>query len=591
MRKRLLPLALALAVCLGLLPTAATAAQNSGYNLTPAQAELYLDKLLTTRDEHLNLMIGDSQSGFDELLNYGRTGLLMAKLIDLDHDGVPVLLLVYFTDISGFGYDEEDGTCWYSSAQIQCELWKVNGNKLEKRMSKELYDSADWGDCGIYLYRGAKEDGIVARNTSGITWGPRHEVSISRGSRMDELTYMEYDEYFEASGDTSVWKWNDTELSKSQAKQYYDEYVGKSEALVEMNSFLSDLPSAAEVEQDIQDTVSTLCQSLVSGWYLSKMPYLGDISNFYLFPEQAAEYAKALREFTIGMAYVDAVLFPKGNGKIGLAMGLVPYDWWGGTGSTNRSIFEVYGGPGDRYGSISENYVEVNGQGGTFVYPFSNGLKEWEECIWTFGGHEYRDNYGGNIIDTAVAEARLKDLEGTSLYIWDGGGNHPAEVAIAALEVYAASAPAIAYPSAQTVTVDGAPVEFQMYALQDASGNPTNYVKVRDVAGILNGTAAQFTVGYYNGAVHLVKGWAYTPNGSEGKTPFSGNQIYTKSAAQTDVDGAWLDLDAITLTDAAGGGYTYYKLRDLAQALGFNVGWNGEKGVYIETDKPYDPSN
>ncbi len=26
-----------------------------------------------------------------------------------------------------------------------------------------------------------------------------------------------------------------------------------------------------------------------------------------------------------------------------------------------------------------------------------------------------------------------------------------------------------------------------------------------------------------------------------------------------------------------------YKLRDLGQALGFNVGWSAEKGVYIET--------
>ena len=28
---------------------------------------------------------------------------------------------------------------------------------------------------------------------------------------------------------------------------------------------------------------------------------------------------------------------------------------------------------------------------------------------------------------------------------------------------------------------------------------------------------------------------------------------------------------------------TYYKLRDLGQALGFHVGWSAEQGVYIET--------
>lgn len=42
------------------------------------------------------------------------------------------------------------------------------------------------------------------------------------------------------------------------------------------------------------------------------------------------------------------------------------------------------------------------------------------------------------------------------------------------------------------------------------------------------------------------------------------------------------------LFDDDGGGFTYYKLRDLGMALGFNVGWNTETGTaFIETDKPY----
>ena len=31
---------------------------------------------------------------------------------------------------------------------------------------------------------------------------------------------------------------------------------------------------------------------------------------------------------------------------------------------------------------------------------------------------------------------------------------------------------------------------------------------------------------------------------------------------------------AILLTDDQGGGYTYYKLRDLGKVLNFNVGWS-----------------
>lgn len=41
------------------------------------------------------------------------------------------------------------------------------------------------------------------------------------------------------------------------------------------------------------------------------------------------------------------------------------------------------------------------------------------------------------------------------------------------------------------------------------------------------------------------------------------------------------------LTEYQGGGYNYFKLRDLGAALGFNVGWSKEQGVFIESDKPY----
>lgn len=42
-------------------------------------------------------------------------------------------------------------------------------------------------------------------------------------------------------------------------------------------------------------------------------------------------------------------------------------------------------------------------------------------------------------------------------------------------------------------------------------------------------------------------------------------------------------MDAILLTDDAGSGYTYFKLRDLGEALGFTVDWSAEKGIFIET--------
>lgn len=143
-----------------------------------------------------------------------------------------------------------------------------------------------------------------------------------------------------------------------------------------------------------------------------------------------------------------------------------------------------------------------------------------------------------------------------------------------------------AYASNQTVTVDGRPVQFQMYALKDANGNLTNYIKLRDMAYILNDTQAQFAVGY-DGTISLTTGQPYAVGGTEMTTPFSGNRGYRGGAQGVKVNGTTVNMTAITLTDANGGDYNYFKLRDLGKALGFNVGYSNASGVFIETDKPY----
>ncbi|MBU5435258.1 copper amine oxidase N-terminal domain-containing protein [Pseudoflavonifractor sp. MSJ-37] len=139
-----------------------------------------------------------------------------------------------------------------------------------------------------------------------------------------------------------------------------------------------------------------------------------------------------------------------------------------------------------------------------------------------------------------------------------------------------------AYASTQNVLVNGKSVEFQCYALKDKNGNDTNYIKLRDVANVLNGTSVQFQVGW-DGAVNIETGKSYTSTGSEMSTPFSGDRAYETATAETRINGTAADLSAIVLTDDSGNGYTYYKLRDLGSALGFKVDWAAEKGIFIET--------
>lgn len=135
----------------------------------------------------------------------------------------------------------------------------------------------------------------------------------------------------------------------------------------------------------------------------------------------------------------------------------------------------------------------------------------------------------------------------------------------------------LAYSSTQNVLVDGKSVEFQAYALMDANGNLTNYIKLRDVAAALNGTAAQFEVGYADGTITVETGKAYTTTGTEMQTPFSGDRVYQPNSGAVKVDGKDADLSAIQLFDDNGGAYTYFKLRDLGTALGFGVDFvNGQ---------------
>ena len=115
------------------------------------------------------------------------------------------------------------------------------------------------------------------------------------------------------------------------------------------------------------------------------------------------------------------------------------------------------------------------------------------------------------------------------------------------------------YARTQNIDIDGKAVQFKTYAVVTPDGKggtlETNYVKLRDVAYALNGTAAQFEVDW-DGDVVIVPYSAYVPNGSEMSTPFTGDRAYTKAASATRVNGQSVPFSAICLTDDNGGGYT-----------------------------------
>ena len=149
-------------------------------------------------------------------------------------------------------------------------------------------------------------------------------------------------------------------------------------------------------------------------------------------------------------------------------------------------------------------------------------------------------------------------------------------MALSAVPVYAGVP---ASPTASKVTVNGEAKAFEAYNI-----NSNNYFKLRDIAYVLNGTDASFSVGWDGAAnsIALVKGEAYAPTGSEMKV--SGTKDIKDAVESTSailIDGQKAALKAYTIK-----GNNYFKLRDLGTALGFQIGWDNASQTISITSEP-----
>ena len=147
--------------------------------------------------------------------------------------------------------------------------------------------------------------------------------------------------------------------------------------------------------------------------------------------------------------------------------------------------------------------------------------------------------------------------------------------------------PDMAKVSTQEITFNGQKVSLNTFIITNARGGDTNYVLLRDIAALVDGTGAQFDVGWDSaaGQISITGGTSYASrNGKEGQRVFSTDQSYQLLASSVKVDGEDTKLGGIVLTDSADGGYTYFKLRDLGEVCGFAVGWQQDTGIIVNTD-------
>ena len=246
-----------------------------------------------------------------------------------------------------------------------------------------------------------------------------------------------------------------------------------------------------------------------------------------------------------------------------------PESTYYGPASIKRvTIKDINGQPFDEtatYAVITNNFCAA---GGDTYYIFKNASAQFDTGI---------------PLDEAVMAYIEEEL----------GGVISAEKYAAARGDQRTWAPTTVKINEYAVELDGEKVTLNTVAVIDANGFETNYVRVRDLAALLNGTAAQYAVDWdaENNAVVMNTKSAYTAIGGEGTAVFSGTHDYDYSPAKTMVDGEAAEIIAVLLNDANGGGYTYYQLRDLGKTLGFNVGWTAERGIFVETANAYTDAN
>ncbi len=139
---------------------------------------------------------------------------------------------------------------------------------------------------------------------------------------------------------------------------------------------------------------------------------------------------------------------------------------------------------------------------------------------------------------------------------------------------------ATAAPSATKLTVDGKNVAVDAYAI---AGN--NYMKLRDLATMVNGTGKSFEVSWDSakGAINLVSGKGYTAVGGEMAKGDGQSKAAKRNTAKIYLNGGEVAMTAYTI-----GQSNYFKLRDVMQVFDVAVGYDSAtKTATLTTGERY----
>jgi hypothetical protein len=151
---------------------------------------------------------------------------------------------------------------------------------------------------------------------------------------------------------------------------------------------------------------------------------------------------------------------------------------------------------------------------------------------------------------------------------------------IAMILLLATSGLAAVVISPQTVYVDGSETSFEVYNID---GN--NYFKLRDIAYVLSGTEAGFSVQFDADAnmISIVTDMPYVGNGSELIVGNDKSATAKRSNQSLMINGTTANLLAYNI-----GGNNFFQLRALGKALDFGVNYDSiYNSIIIQSDLPY----
>lgn len=226
----------------------------------------------------------------------------------------------------------------------------------------------------------------------------------------------------------------------------------------------------------------------------------------------------------------------------------------------------------DVYFAVGSDTAKINGAGGT-SRPYIGGTSDGKISI---GVGNAAECVNALFLDGGGSVAYYKDGK----YLNGPGRNVSNAIGFVKVGQNGISATPVNMAKANPFTADigGTQRQFQAFLI-----NSNNYVMLRDLAYYINGSTAQIEVSYDAGtkAISIFSNSAYTMQGYEDTVKANKNKTYKDTTSKIFIDGKEVTLKGYNIE-----GSNYFKLRDLASALDFDVDYRNEQ-IYIEPENAY----